>query len=76
MKRFSVAVSAGGMLLMGVFAVALFSAPVVPPRIHPTGFQLAPAAKPERALLDTYCVTCHNERTKTAGVAGPRVIAR
>jgi hypothetical protein len=24
---------------------------------------------PSRALLDTYCVTCHNQRLKTAGVA-------
>src|SRR5437763_11242046 len=23
---------------------------------------------PQRALLDQYCVTCHNQRTKTAGV--------
>src|SRR5215467_3490121 len=27
----------------------------------------APAA-PYRALLDQYCVTCHNERLKTAGL--------
>jgi hypothetical protein len=27
---------------------------------------MAPAA--ERALLDKYCVTCHNEKTKTAGL--------
>ena len=32
----------------------------------------APAAAPkssERALLDQYCVTCHNQRTRTAGIA-------
>ena len=30
----------------------------------------APAAgAPERALLDRYCVSCHNERVQTAGVA-------
>jgi len=33
----------------------------------------APAAQPSgplppRALLDTYCVTCHNQRAKTAGL--------
>ena len=28
----------------------------------------APAAAPSRALLDRYCVTCHNERLKTAGL--------
>ncbi len=26
------------------------------------------AANPNRALLDTYCVTCHNQRAKTAGL--------
>jgi mono/diheme cytochrome c family protein len=28
----------------------------------------APAVQPERALIDQYCVTCHNERAKTAGL--------
>ncbi len=28
----------------------------------------APAAGSGRALLDTYCVTCHNQRAKTAGL--------
>ena len=29
-----------------------------------------PAAQPgTRAMLDTYCVTCHNQRTRTAGLA-------
>jgi len=27
------------------------------------------AALPSRALIDTYCVACHNQRVKTAGVA-------
>ena len=29
--------------------------------------QSAPPA-PNRALLDSYCVTCHNQRAKTAGL--------
>src|SRR6185295_12955219 len=28
----------------------------------------APAVTPERALVDKYCVTCHNQRVKTAGL--------
>jgi mono/diheme cytochrome c family protein len=28
----------------------------------------APAADPHRAMLDQYCVTCHNQRAKTAGL--------
>jgi hypothetical protein len=32
--------------------------------------QLAATVKPDtRAMLDTYCVTCHNQRIKTAGLA-------
>src|SRR5688572_30341737 len=27
-----------------------------------------PAATAQRALLDKYCVTCHNQRTRTAGL--------
>src|SRR5580658_4113435 len=30
--------------------------------------QQAPPPAPNRALLDTYCVTCHNQRAKTAGL--------
>jgi hypothetical protein len=28
----------------------------------------APSAAPERALVDKYCVTCHNQRARTAGL--------
>src|SRR5690242_19077919 len=27
-----------------------------------------PAASPQKALLDRYCVTCHNQKLKTAGL--------
>jgi mono/diheme cytochrome c family protein len=30
---------------------------------------VSPAASPERALVDTYCVTCHNQRARTAGLS-------
>ena len=37
---------------------------------HPRGQPAArvPPTAPQRALLDRYCVTCHNERLKTAGL--------
>jgi hypothetical protein len=38
---------------------------------HGAGGQQAPAvasSSPQRALLDQYCVTCHNQRSKTANV--------
>ena len=33
------------------------------------GQQPASGAEPQRALLDRYCVTCHNERLRTGGLA-------
>jgi hypothetical protein len=29
---------------------------------------VSPAVRPERALIDRYCVTCHNQRARTAGL--------
>src|SRR5579859_7476600 len=29
---------------------------------------VSPTVEPPRAVLDKYCVTCHNERLKTAGL--------
>ena len=48
------------------------------PRPHPAGGSTAPppagqpasaTAPPHRALLDRYCVTCHNQRLQTGGLA-------
>ena len=42
-----------------------------PPQSSAPQQQLRPAASPaspERALLDRYCVTCHNQRLKTANL--------
>ena len=43
------------------------------PRPHPAGGNpaqsAAPAPSPQRALLDRYCVTCHNQRLRTGGLA-------
>ncbi|HEY6343823.1 MAG TPA: DUF1592 domain-containing protein [Bryobacteraceae bacterium] len=36
-------------------------------RLH-AGPQQASGASPQRELLDTYCVTCHNQRLRTAGL--------
>ncbi len=35
----------------------------------PTPIQLAPTTAPSRTLIDSYCITCHNQRTKTADLA-------
>ena len=64
---------------------ALYGSPAFAPRIRrssrPRRRRAAAAAKsPERALLDQYCVTCHNQRAKTADIAfdtaGPRAAVR
>ena len=43
------------------------------PRPYPAGGNPAqsasPAPSPQRALLDRYCVTCHNQRLQTGGLA-------
>src|SRR4029453_18611184 len=36
---------------------------------NPTPSPAAAASAPARALIDTYCVACHNQRVKTAGIA-------
>ncbi|MEO8256378.1 MAG: DUF1592 domain-containing protein [Acidobacteriota bacterium] len=36
---------------------------------QPAAGVTAPAITPERALVDKYCVTCHNQRVKTGGLA-------
>ena len=38
----------------------------VPPQTAPAS--ASSASGPYRALLDQYCVTCHNDRAKTAGL--------
>src|ERR1700740_2770389 len=54
----------GIILLTAAGLVASFSAPVV----------AAPADAPlDRSLLDKYCVTCHNEKLKTGGLALDKV---
>src|ERR1044071_5389004 len=42
--------------------------PAVPGQPPAAAQQTGTAAPPPRAVLDKYCVTCHNERVKTAGL--------
>ena len=46
-------------LLLAAFATALAAAP------QQAG-NSGPAANPNKALIDRYCVTCHNQKLKTA----------
>ena len=53
------------MLLAGF---AIFVANSVNLRAVPPQASAVPPASAQRALLDKYCVTCHNEKTRTAGL--------
>src|SRR4051812_21151430 len=43
-------------------------AAAAPPQTPAPASPAAAAKSPERALLDQYCVTCHNQRAKTANL--------
>jgi len=52
------------------FVVLFLAAVQLPPASAQTS---APSAASWRAMLDTYCVTCHNERLKTGRLALDRI---
>jgi mono/diheme cytochrome c family protein len=78
-QRFTVVAGGSVALLIGALGTALFSAPLAPVApfaplapvapLAPTPNQLTPTTTPDRTFLNSYCVTCHNERAKTAGLA-------
>ncbi len=51
--------------VVGVLAIAALASVTESTRAQT---QSTPAPSPEQALLNRYCITCHNERTKTAGL--------
>ena len=54
----------GGIAIASIAAVTALAAPQQPPaRVEPAG------PPPHRAVLDRYCVTCHNERLRTGGLS-------
>ena len=68
MARFVFALSAAAWMATVVTAVE----PAVAGRAVPVAQQASPAAQQDggsRALLDRYCVTCHNQRLKTGGLS-------
>ncbi len=65
MKRLSRTI----LCLLGMALVSLSGA-LVQAQLRPsTVMPVSPGAAPHRAVLDRYCVTCHNERLLTAGLA-------
>ena len=63
MNSFKAFYAAGLALLLGVGIVAVSRLGAQAPSANAT-----PAATTPRAFLDTYCVTCHNQKLKTAGL--------
>jgi Protein of unknown function (DUF1592)/Protein of unknown function (DUF1588)/Protein of unknown function (DUF1587)/Protein of unknown function (DUF1585)/Protein of unknown function (DUF1595) len=55
---------AAGMVVLS----AVISHPQASGLQQPAARTAAPPVAPERALVDKYCVTCHNQRVKTAGL--------
>ena len=67
---------AAGVLVLSCLVVPLGAEPAPPaepaPQAEPAAAG-APAASAEQALLDRYCVTCHNDRLETGGLSLERV---
>ena len=73
LSRMSVASLAIALVGAGYFSVSAERLPeaAATPKPHPQSASTAaqPAAPSPRALVDQYCVTCHNERLKTGGLS-------
>jgi mono/diheme cytochrome c family protein len=55
-------------LLTGL-GIALSAVLVLPQSRAPSPATVTPTASAQRAILDQYCVTCHNDRAKTANLS-------
>src|SRR5262245_32558808 len=54
--------------VLAFFLVALGCGMTLSPAASPQTRSVSTPATAHRALLDQYCVACHNERAKTAGL--------
>ena len=55
--------------LLGIALLSTSGAPVQAQLRSSTVTPVSPGAAPHRAVLDRYCVSCHNERLRTGGLA-------
>ena len=67
-RVFAVLLGVGLVTLSASVYLRAVSPPAVALRALAGKQDLSPSASTERALLDTYCVTCHNQRLKTGGL--------
>src|SRR5262245_50520576 len=74
-KRFALMIACGSMALVATISATLAADKSRPQIAPPRGSAPAAAQAPPRELVTTYCVTCHNERLKTANLMLDRVDA-
>src|SRR5215471_1320055 len=67
-KRFALTMACGSMALVATISATLAADQSSPQTSPPRGSTLAGAHTPAGELVTTYCVSCHNQRLKTANL--------
>jgi mono/diheme cytochrome c family protein len=67
-KRFALTMACGSMALVATISATLAAQQSSTQTSPPGGLTLAAALTPARELVTTYCVSCHNQRLKTANL--------
>src|SRR5262252_9420168 len=67
-KRFALTMACGSMALVATISATLAADQSSTQTSQPRGSTLAAAQTPARELVTTYCVSCHNQRLKTANL--------
>src|SRR6266852_8696206 len=68
-KHLTLMMACGSIALIATISATLSANQAATPASTPPAPTRATAATPARELVATYCVTCHNERVKTANLA-------
>src|ERR1700704_1461103 len=68
-KQLTLMMACGSIALIATISATLSASQAGQPPSTPPAATSATAAAPARELVGTYCVTCHNERVKTANLA-------
>ena len=74
-KRFALMMACGSMALAAAISATLAADQSSPQTSPPRGTTPAAAQTPARELVTTYCVSCHNQRLKTANLMLDKVDA-
>src|SRR5438128_12549192 len=68
-KQLTLMIACGSIVLIATISATPSANQAATPASTPPAATRATAATPARELVGTYCVTCHNERVKTANPA-------